>query len=93
MGVYVAIPNSSTPTTTGKFTSLGGATNNILRINGSLYGNADDLFRDRNYIRGTTAYDMLTTGVILSYSNRALTSPPPLLSQFLNNYSVTRVVK
>ena len=92
-GVYVTIPSTTTPVTGGQFTPLGGNTNNILRINGSLYGDAKPLFDSRNYIRGTSAYDMLTTGVILSYSNRALVSPPPLLSQFLNNYSVTRVVK
>ncbi len=82
-----------TGTTGGKITTTGGTTTNILRINGSIYGNAEDLFNSRLYVRGTNAYDILTTGVILSYSNRALVSPPPLLSQYLNNYSVTRVVK
>ena len=89
-GVYVAIPVG---TVGGKLTALGGTTSNILRINGSLYGDAKPLFDSRLYVRGTNAYDILTTGVILSYSNRALVNPPPLLSQYLNNYSVTRVVK
>lgn len=89
-GVYVAIPVG---TVGGKLTTLGGTTSNILRINGSLYGDAKPLFDSRLYVRGTNAYDILTTGVILSYSNRALVNPPPLLSQYLNNYSVTRVVK
>lgn len=89
-GVYVAIPEGAQG---GKFTPLGGTTNNILRLNGSMYGNAKDLFDSRLYVRGTNAYDILTTGVILSYSNRALSNPPPLLSEYLNNYSVTRVVK
>ena len=65
----------------------------ILKIDGSLYGNATDLFDSRLYARGTSAYDILTTGTIISYSNRALVNPPPLLSQYLNNYSVERVVK
>jgi hypothetical protein len=91
VGVYVAIPDG---TTGGKFVSKeGGTTRNVLSVNGSLYGDAGDLFTARNYIRGTNTYDMLTTGVILSYSNRALSNPPPLLSQYLSNYSVTRVVR
>jgi hypothetical protein len=88
-GVYVAIPDGAVG---GKFTASN-TTSNILRLDGSMYGNAAALFDSRLYVRGTNAYDILTTGVILSYSNRALVNPPPLLSQYLNNYSVTRVVK
>jgi hypothetical protein len=91
VGVYVTIPESSVG---GKYLSKEGVeTNAIITINGSLYGDASDLFSKRNYLRGTNAYDTLTTGVILSYSNRALVSPPPLLSQYLNNYTVTRVIR
>lgn len=98
-GVYVsigtpAVTSSSACGGTGNLCALGAqATNAILRLNGSLYGNAKPLFDSRLYVRGTNAYDILTTGVIISYSNRALVSPPPLLSEYLNNYSVTRVVK
>lgn len=90
-GVYVAIGDG---TNTGKFVPLNGQTTNaILRVNGSLYGNAKPFLDSRLYVRGTTAYDILTTGIIISYSNRALVNPPPLLSQYLNTYSVTRVVR
>jgi uncharacterized repeat protein (TIGR01451 family) len=90
--VYVAIDTNASGD--GKLVPLDGqATNNILRIDGSIYGNAEDLFKSRLYARGTNAYDILTTGTVISYSNRALVSPPPLLSQYLNNYSVQRVVK
>ena len=58
-----------------------------------MYGNATPLFNSRLYARATGAYDILTTGTILTYSNRALVSPPPLLSQYLGNYSVQRVVQ
>ncbi len=95
-GIYVAIgtPGASACLGTGNICSIGDiATNNILRLNGSMYGNAKPLFDSRLYVRGTNAYDILTTGVVISYSNRALVNPPPLLSQYLNNYSVTRVVK
>ena len=85
-GVYVAI--------SGDITYAGANTTQaILKIDGSMYGDANPLFNSRLYVRGTNAYEILTTGVILSYSNRALVSPPPLLSEYLNNYSVTRVVK
>lgn len=89
-GIYVAIKDS----TGGDITYTGNTTTQkILKIEGSLYGNASPLFRSRLYARGTSAYDILTTGTIISYSNRALVSPPPLLSQYLNNYSVQRVVR
>lgn len=97
-GVYVSVGNlanaSCSLVSTGHFCSLdGGTSQRILKVDGSLYGDAKPLFDSRLYVRGTNAYDILTTGVILSYSNRALVSPPPLLSQYLNNYTVTRVVK
>lgn len=95
-GIYVAIgtPGATACDGTGNLCSVGNlATNTILRVNGSMYGNAKPLFDSRLYVRGTNAYDILTTGVVISYSNRALVSPPPLLSQYLNNYNVTRVVK
>lgn len=89
-GVYVAIKG----TTGGNITYDGAnTTTSILRLDGSMYGNAKPLFDSRLYVRGTNAYDILTTGVILSYSNRALVNPPPLLSNFLGNYSVTRVTR
>lgn len=90
-GVYVAL--SENQSGKGQFQSNNGATANILKIDGTLYGDATSLFNSRTYARGTNAYDILTTGTILSYSNRALVNPPPLLSQYLNNYKVQRVVK
>jgi hypothetical protein len=86
----VAIPNGATG---GKFMASGGTTTNILRLNGSMYGDAKPLFDSRLYVRGTNAYDILTTGVVISYSNRSLLNPPPLLSQYLNNYNVRRVAE
>lgn len=81
-------------TTGGDITYTGAnTTSTILRIEGSLYGNATPLFNSRLYARGTSAYDILTTGTIISYSNRALVNPPPLLSQYLGNYDVQRVVR
>lgn len=89
--MYVAIGDG---VNTGRFTALDNRTTTaILRLDGSMYGNAKPLFDSRLYVRGTNAYDILTTGVILSYSNRALVNPPPLLSNFLGNYSVTRVTR
>lgn len=92
-GVYVATKEGLTG---GQFTYATGTNNTtqaILRIEGTLYGNASPLFASRLYARATGAYDILTTGTILTYSNRALVSPPPLLSQYLGTYQVQRVVQ
>jgi hypothetical protein len=83
----------------GVYVNIGGKidgtepTSKILKIDGSMYGNADGLFQKHLYARGTSAYDILTTGTIITYSNRALVNPPPLLSQYLSNYSVSRVTQ
>ncbi len=68
-------------------------TDGILRIEGSLYGNAQKLFNSRTYARGTNSYDIVTAGTVLNYSNRALRNPPPMLSNYLNHYKVQRVVR
>ncbi len=77
VGVFVDIGGSFQPfpaaTTSQK----------ILKIEGSLYGNATPLFDSRLYVRGTSAYEIITAGVNLNYSNRALVNPPPLLSNYL----------
>lgn len=69
------------------------ATSNILTVDGTLYGNAQELFNKRTYARASNSYDILTTGTVLNYSNRALRNPPPLLSNYLNHYKVQRVVR
>ena len=98
-GVYVAVKEPgflpvAPNTTAGEITYTGNNTTQaILRIEGTLYGNASPLFGSRLYARATGAYDILTTGTILTYSNRALMSPPPLLSQYLGTYQVQRVVQ
>ena len=90
-GVYVAIARNNVG---GQLRSLGDVTSQrILRVEGSLYGYAKPLLDSRLYTRGTSAYEILTTGTLISYSNRALVSPPPLLSEYLGNYTVERVVR
>lgn len=76
---------------TGKFT--GESTPNILRVEGTMYGNAQKLFTSRTYARANNAYDVVTTGTVITYSNRALRNPPPLLSNYLNNFKVQRVIR
>ncbi len=90
-GVYLATKENGNG---GKITSKDGkSSSEILRVIGTLYGNADDLFNSRTYARGNGAYETLTTGVILTYSNKALTHTPPLLTRFLNHYKLKRVVR
>lgn len=94
-GVYLSVKETTnggkiTPTKTGANYDT---TAEILRVDGSLYGDASELFKGRTYARGTSTYDMLTAGTVLNYSNRALRNPPPLLSNYLNHYKVQRVVR
>lgn len=83
----------------GVFVSIGGkitqndTTTNILRVDGTMYGDATELFNKRTYARATNSYEILTTGTVITYSNRALRNPPPLLAQYLNAYKVQRVVQ
>jgi len=78
--VFVAISGGAN----GQFVSLGNTpSQKILKIEGSLYGDAKPLFNSRLYARGTNAYEILTTGTVITYSNRALVNPPPLLSNYL----------
>ncbi len=95
-GIYITIGTNTTAdcTTSGHFCPLTNTpSQKILRVEGSLYGNAQPLLSSRLYSRGTSAYEILTTGTILTYSNRALVNPPPLLSEYLSNYNVERVVR
>ena len=64
-----------------------------LRVDGTLYGNTSDLVDHRTYVRAQDGYDAVGVGVIVNYSNRAFTSPPPLLSRFLDQFSVERVAR
>jgi hypothetical protein len=90
-GIYVAVKQGSTG---GEFRSIGDlASQHVLRVDGSLYGYAKPLLDSRLYARWTSAYEILTTGTILTYSNRALVNPPPLLSEYLRNYNVQRIIR
>lgn len=84
-GVFVAVEG-------GQITQTN-ITDKILTVDGTLYGNAKELFNKRTYARASNSYDILTTGTVLNYSNRALRNPPPLLSNYLNHYKVQRVVR
>lgn len=99
-GVYMAIPGSTgqtgrIKTPMGVLDSQGKCTTNptqtILKVYGSLYGNADHIIACHTYVRANAGYDTLTTGLIINYSSRAFTYPPPLLSRFLEQYNVNKV--
>ena len=92
-GIYVTVAEAGRGGNYTYIPTTNNTTQAILRIDGSLYGNPKPLFDSRLYARATGAYDILTTGTTISYSNRALVSPPPLLSQYLGTYQVQRVVQ
>ncbi len=71
----------------------GGDSAERLAVDGNLYGNVSSLVDARTYVRGTTFSSALTTGVTINYSSRALRNPPPLLTQFVEQYSIGRVAR
>lgn len=80
-------------TLAGSIESNGVSTPNRLTVDGSLYGNTADLITHRSYVRGQMDYSALNVWVVVNYSNRAIMSPPPFLSRFLDQYSLQRVAK
>ncbi len=77
----------------GDIRGNGTKTPNRLSVDGNLYGNAAPLVDERTYVRGTAFSTALTTGVTINYSSRAIKNPPPLLTQFVEQYSLERVAK
>lgn len=77
----------------GDISGNGTKTANRLSVDGNLYGNAAPLVDERTYVRGTAFSTALTTGVTINYSSRAIKNPPPLLTQFVEQYSLERVAK
>lgn len=71
----------------------GTKTANRLSVDGNLYGDSAPLVDERTYVRGTVFSTALTTGVTINYSSRAIKNPPPLLTQFVEQYSLNRVAK
>ena len=64
-----------------------------LKIDGSLYGDPGELVTHRTYVYGTASSSALATGVVINYSNRALKSPPPMLTNFIETYKLKKVSK
>lgn len=51
-------------------------------MNGSLYGNIEDLVKNRNYIKQETD-GQLSVGTIVSFGSGIFHKPAPLVSQFV----------
>lgn len=70
-----------------------------LIVNGSLYGDAMSgkdggrvgIVPARTYARGSSASQGIVTGILINYSSRVLSDPPPLVSDFLSQYALTKV--
>ncbi|MDP2103362.1 MAG: hypothetical protein Q8K26_00380, partial [Candidatus Gracilibacteria bacterium] len=84
-GVYVTLA--------GSIKSNGTAVPDRLSVDGSLYGDTSDLVNNRSYVRGEMDYTALNVGVVINYSNRALKSPPPFLSRFIEQYTLQKVAR
>ncbi|EKD66546.1 MAG: hypothetical protein ACD_49C00035G0001 [uncultured bacterium (gcode 4)] len=64
-----------------------------LVVDGSFYWDSWDLVKNRTYIRASTGYSAITTGVIINYSSRVFKNPPPLLLNYINQFNLDRVAK
>jgi hypothetical protein len=62
-----------------------------LAIDGNMNADIWELVTSRTYIRGVENSTALSTGVTINYSTRALKNPPPLLTQYLEQYNLDRV--
>jgi hypothetical protein len=80
-------------TLNGTIQSNGISTINRLTLDGSLYGNIDDLVQHRTYLYGRTNYSVLDTGIIIRYSPRIFERTPPLLSDFIEAFRVQKIAQ
>ncbi|MCK9272007.1 hypothetical protein M0P65_00485 [Candidatus Gracilibacteria bacterium] len=80
-------------TLNGQINSDGFKISKQLIVDGSLYGDSGDLVKNRTYIRASTGYSAITTGVIINYSTRIFKNPPPLLLNYINQFNLDRVAK
>lgn len=83
-GVYIALE--------GKM--VGSAPSIVqLSVDGNIYANISELVNSRTFIRANEASSALSTGVTINYSTRAFKNPPPLLSKYLEQYTLSKISK
>ena len=68
-----------------------GSTSNQIPFDGNINAKIGKLVEDRTYIRADEASTALTTGLTINYSTRAFKNPPPLLTQYLEQYNLSRI--
>jgi hypothetical protein len=86
-GTYISIPVGWTG-----WNISSQATNDQLVVNGSLYGNIDNLVANRYYI--SDDHNQLSVGTIVSFGSKLFSKPAPLVSQFVWEYlESTKVAK
>ncbi len=62
-----------------------------LAVDGNVYANLSDLVNSRTFIHATEGSSALSTGVTINYSTRAFKNPPPLLSKYLEQYTLRKI--
>jgi len=65
----------------GIFSNPDSATQKVLTIRGALYGNIENLLKNRTYIEGKDAY--VEVGTNVNFTSDIFGDPPPLMSKFL----------
>ncbi|USN58063.1 MAG: hypothetical protein H6767_07065 [Candidatus Peribacteria bacterium] len=64
-------------------------TNNVLTINGAVYGNMTELLEKRTYIKDN-ANGQIDVGTIVSFGSSFFRKPAPLLGEFIGEYLSSR---
>ncbi len=62
-----------------------------LAVDGNINASIAKLVESRTFIRANEKSTALSTGVTINYSTRAFKNPPPLLSQYLEQYNLEKV--
>ena len=88
-GTYIAIPVEGVG---WDIEGIGGNTDNILTVKGSLYGTLTNLIDKRTYVSNDTHTGQINVGTIVSFGSQIFKKPAPLVGQFISEYLASEKV-
>jgi hypothetical protein len=63
----------------------------VLAVDGNVNANISKLVTARTFVKANESSSALTTGVTINYSTRAFKNPPPLLTQYIEQYNLAKI--
>lgn len=69
----------------------GPVSTNPLAVDGNVNANISKLVTNRTFVKANESSSALTTGVTINYSTRAFKNPPPLLTQYVEQYNLAKI--